>query len=126
MARELVTLVWELDEIERRLDAPTDLLALDAAHLQGEGYISGNGHVRKERVVLVDHAEVATVRGQRGDVDAPDAHFAVIGGDEPRDHHQRRRLARATGTEEGNEFSRRDSQGNAIHSDVWPERLGKV
>jgi hypothetical protein len=65
-------------------------------------------HVRKERIRLEHHADVALVRGAQRDVGAADRNAAARHRLEARDHPQRRRLAAARGTQQRHELARRD------------------
>ena len=50
-----------------------------AAHLQAEGDVAGDGEMRKQRVVLEHHADVALVRRQCGDVAPGEFDLARVG-----------------------------------------------
>jgi hypothetical protein len=103
--RALLQHVGETEDLGGRLDAPPDLGAVDAAHLQPERHVVVRVHVRVERVVLEDHRHVARLRRQVVDDLAADANRP--GGDvlEPGDHPQRRGLAAARRTDEDDELA---------------------
>ena len=61
--------------------------------------------MREERVVLEHHADAALVRRRVVDRLALQVDFAMGGGLEARQHHQRRRLAGARGPEHGQELA---------------------
>jgi hypothetical protein len=67
----------------------------DLAHLQPEGEVLVHRHVRKQRIVLEHHANVALFRRHVDDVLAVEADGAFARLLEAGDHLQRRRLAAA-------------------------------
>jgi hypothetical protein len=90
----------EADELEGIERASCGRPAMDAAAAQAERGVVGDAQVREQRVRLEDHADVATLRGDTGDVASAEEHRAAVGGLEPREHAQRRRLAAPRGAEE--------------------------
>lgn len=98
--------------------AATALLVLlgDAAHAQRKSHIVGDRHVREERIVLKDHADIALVRRQVVDRAFAEADLAACRVLEAGDHHQRRRLAGAGGAEEGDELAGLDVERNVVGS----------
>ena len=71
----------------------------------GKAMFSADRQVREQRVVLEHHADVALVRRQVGRELAVDPDLARRRLDEPGDHHQQRRLARARGPEQRHELA---------------------
>src|SRR3712207_9107130 len=65
------------------------LLATHLAHPQREGDVVGDRQVREEGVVLEDHADLALLRWQTGDVLGPDHHRSRARDLEPADDPQR-------------------------------------
>ena len=58
-AHRAVGEVGEMDELEEALHRRRDLVAPAPARLQAEGDVLGDGEMRKQRVVLEHHADVA-------------------------------------------------------------------
>jgi len=85
----------ELDEAEHFLDAFVDLGLRSTRDLHAEGDVVMHSHVRKQRVGLEDHADVALVRLQRALVLAVDRQRATGRRFEAGDHAQNGRLAAA-------------------------------
>ncbi len=63
LSGQLVLLAGELHEPERMRHARRAVGGRDAAHPQAEADVLGDGHVRKQRVVLEHHAEAALFGG---------------------------------------------------------------
>ena len=93
--------------VERALDTRLDIRLGHAVHLEREGEILRDRHVREQRVVLEDHADAALVR--RHVVDALAVERDRAGGRilEAGEHHERRRLAGAGRPEEREELAAR-------------------
>ena len=75
---------------------------------QRKGHVLEDVQVREDRVVLEHHAEAALLRRQQRDVLAVDGNQPFVDVDEAGDHHQRRRLAGARRTQQGEELARTD------------------
>ena len=84
----------ELDELERRPHAAL-ISARPAAHPEPVADVAEDGHMREQRIVLEDQADLAPVRRHLRHVLAADRDRARIGHDEARDRAQQRRLAAA-------------------------------
>ncbi len=76
-----------------------------AAGREAIGDVLRHGHVRKERVVLEDDADLAAVRRQFVDGAVADHHLAVGLLDEAGHDPEQRGLAAARGAEQGHEFA---------------------
>ncbi|MBB4226865.1 hypothetical protein GGD56_000685 [Rhizobium mongolense] len=105
--------VTELHEFERLGHLVFPFVSRQVAHLQRKSDVFGYSHVRKERVALEHHADVAPVRRELRDVppaddDAPGAWRLKAGY-----HGQKRRLSRARGPKDRNEFSSFDLKRHA-------------
>ena len=72
------------------VDPAGDLGFRHSALFQGEGDVPGDGHVREQRVVLEDDAEVPLVGLEPGDIVTVDEYRAFGQRDEARDHRQQR------------------------------------
>ena len=118
LARQAVGHALQAHHVERARDALSLLGFRDAAHRQRVGDVLPDGEVREQRVVLEHHAEVALVR--RGSRDRLAVEHDVAGGRrlEAGEHHQRRRLARARRTEQGEELAALDVQVELAHDEV--------
>src|SRR5207253_11423722 len=95
LAGELMLLAGKLNELERVRHPRRDLGRAHAAHTKSEADVLGHRHMRKESVILKDHAEAALFRRQG--VDAllvePDASTRKL--HQAGDAVERRRLAAA-------------------------------
>ena len=111
-----------LHHVERALHLRLDLGLGQLAHLEREGEVLADGHVRKERVVLEHHADAALVRRDVVDRPAVEADLAVGRGLEAGEHHQAGGLARARGAEHGQELALADAEVQVHHD----ERLAVV
>ena len=67
LAGELVFLSRQLHELQRMLDARSDLATGHTLHPQAEGDIPPDGHMGEQRVVLKHHAESTLLRRERID-----------------------------------------------------------
>ncbi len=117
LARAPLAEMAELDHGEPLRDLTGDLGPGDAALLQPEGDVAGDGEMRKQRVGLEDVAHVALMRRQPGDLGAVDADRAAVGSDQPGQHAQGRGLAASGGAEQGDGFALRDRQRDVVDRD---------
>src|SRR6185503_17665010 len=126
-ARELPWLAFleplELDDPEHLLHAPGVLGARDLLHLQPEGHVVVDRHVREERVLLKDHVHRPPVREERGDVVALQVDPAGVGDLEARDHPQGRRLAAAAGAQQREELTVPNRERDIAYRLVLAEAL---
>src|SRR5690606_23496197 len=107
-----------IDEVERPLDPLLgDVLRL-FAHLQRKREVLANRHVREQRVILEDHADVALIGRRVCDVDAVDDDPAGRRAGESGQHHQRCRLSRPGRAEQGEELTRLDGEGQVVDCGV--------
>src|SRR5262245_42554700 len=93
------------DEIKHRQHPRLDLAAARTTHRKSEGHVIEDRHVRKERIVLKHHADLAPMDRRIADLPAVDPDIAAVGLDEPGDRAQQRRLATAAWTEQAEEFA---------------------
>ena len=96
----------EPHQVERPPDPRCNRILRPAARPQRKRDVLEDAQMREDRVVLEYHAKAAPLRRHRRDVRAVEQHRAAVGADKPGDHHQRRRLARARGPEQREEFAR--------------------
>ena len=114
----------EPHELQRAAHPPAAALGIDAAHVQRERQVLPDGHVRKQGVVLEDHADAPPPRrhllhGAPGDAD--DARRRRL---ETGQHHQAGGLARTGRSEQGEELPLADLQVEIAHHQRPPvERL---
>ena len=106
----------ELHEVERRARRGAAISArADAAQLQREGDVLGDAHVREQRVVLEDHADVALVRRQADDLAVAEEDARRWSGrTKPASTISERRLARARGAEQRQELAARDVEVDIV------------
>ena len=96
------------------------------AVFKAEGDVLAHGHVRKDGVILENHADVALVRGDIVDDPAVKGDGAALDGVEARDHAQQRRLAAAGGAEQREELALPDVQIQVGDDDILPIFLDDV
>jgi hypothetical protein len=94
--------------------------------LQAERDVFSDAHVRKERVVLEDHADLPPVRGHPRDVLVFDAHAPGIGRLESRDEAQHRRLAAPGRSEQCHDLALSDRKGDVGRDTQAAETLLEV
>src|SRR5438067_10648698 len=95
----------ELHHREGSLDARGDFRFGNLSYGQRKADVLGHAHVRKQRVMLEDHADLAPVRRQLADRPALEQDFAPGRCLESCQHHEARRLARSRGSEERQELA---------------------
>ena len=94
--------------------------SLDPHHVQAIGDVLGDGHVREQRVVLEDDADMAAVWRQMVDRRAADAHLARGLPVEAGDDFQQRGFAAAGWAEQRHKFSRCDGKDTPSTTGVSP------
>jgi hypothetical protein len=104
-------------EVDHR-ECGTDALGIgrfrQAPGPQREGDVLADIHVREQRVVLEDDADVALVGRGEGDVAAAEQDRAGRGLDEAAEDAEQRGLAGAGGAEQRDEFLRRDVERDVV------------
>ena len=108
------------------MDTLAGFRAGNPAHRKAEGDVVEDAHVREERVVLEDHADVAPVHRGVGDILAIEQDLAGLGFDEPGDGAQQRGLAAARGTEQGEEIALGEDQRDVVERTDLAVTLGDV
>jgi hypothetical protein len=93
---------------------------------QPEGEILVDAHVREDRVVLEDEADVAATRIDPADGTAVEVDLAARRPLETGDHVHRRRLPAARGPEQCDERSVHDRQVEIVHGDERSEALRQM
>src|SRR5262245_59056284 len=102
------------DQTQHLLHAARDLGALALAHAEAERDVVGHRHVRAERVVLEDDADVAEVGQHVVHHLVPQHHLPTARRQEPRDALEQGGLAAAGGSQQGDELAARDVEGDAV------------
>ncbi len=92
------------EDLGRLLHAPGDLGLVELPHLEAEGHVVVDAHMRVERVILEHHRDVAIHRRQLVDDLLVDRDVARGDAFEPRHHAQGRRLAAARRADQHDEF----------------------
>ena len=82
--------------------------------------------MRKERVVLEDHAEAATLRCERIDTPLVEPDLARARREQPGEEIQRGGLAAARGAEEGDELPAPHLEGEVVEDVLRPEVLAQA
>ncbi len=122
----------ELDGLEQAQHAALDLRVRRALaglhHAEAKGNVLEHAHVVEERVVLKNEAGVALVGAELGDIRAVEEHAAgaVVGKFEAGDRAQERRLSRAAGPEQRDEFAGLDLQAHVVERGIARIFLGDV
>ena len=118
-ARELPRLafqeVLDAEDLGRVLDALADLVPLELPHLEAEGHVVEDAHMRVERVVLEHHRDVAIHRREVVHALRPDPDVAGRDLLEAGDHPQRRGLAAARRPDEDHELPVADVEVHVLH-----------
>ena len=125
LARQALLVAREFDQRQRLGRPARDLRLGDVPHLQRKRHVALHREMGKQRVVLEHHADVAPGRRQGGDFHAVDLHRSRVRPLEAGHDFQERRLARAAGAEDGQEFARRHLQRHAIECRHLAEPLGR-
>ncbi len=104
----------DLQNLGGSLNLLVDVGFFDAAHLQAEPDVLGNGHVRIESIILKDHGDIAVpgfdvVHNPVADAQRPAGDFL-----QPGHHAQQSRFAAAGRADESHEFSVRDVEIDAL------------
>ena len=123
-ARLVLVTTGELDQFEHFADAPGHFGLADPAAAQSERDVLPDGEVVEEGVALEDGVDVAAVRRHIGDVLAVQRHLTVGRVDEAADHPQRRGLAAAGRTQQGEELTRRDVEVQVAYGGTVAVGLG--
>ncbi len=89
------------DEFEHFARPLASLAGAHLAHLQPEGHVLPGRHMRKKRIRLEHHADIALVGRLPGDVLTADDHPSAVGLLQTRDQPQCRRFATAGWPEQG-------------------------
>ena len=113
-------------ELQGLKDARRPFLPVDLAEAQRESDVVAHRHVGKERIILENDANVASLRGHAADVDTGqfDPPFAWQGdaGDQP----EQRGLAGTAGAEQGQEFAFVHIEIDPVERDRASIRLGEA
>ena len=122
LSRVAVAEMAELHQGEHLVDPTAGLLARKArAHAQGKAHIVGDRHVRKQRVGLEHHADIALVRRHIGNRALVQQDVAGIGGKKSGDQIEGGGLARSAGAEQGHEGAGRNVERDLIDRFGRPE-----
>ena len=116
----------ELHEVQELVDALGDLRLRPLAHLQPERDVVPDRHVLEGGVVLEHEADVSLLRRERSRVLAGEQDLALIGGLEPGDDPEQRRLSRAARAEERGQRARLDVERDVVERDEVAEPLRDV
>ena len=125
LARQALVHRHQADRRHRRAGPLARQRAGDAGDAQAVGDVGEHVHVRKERVALEHHADVALGRRQIGDVAAGDDDPAAGRRLEPGDHPQRRRLAAAARAEQRRQGPARNAKADLVDGQR-PVRIAAV
>src|SRR5690606_37227411 len=115
-----------LDEFERLAHASVAFLPADIAHLQPEGDIAGDGHVREQRIALEHDADVAPPGRYAVERTSVEVDPAAIGLDKAGDASQQGRLAAAGRAEQGEQLSAFNNEIDAVEGPCRAIELGQA
>ena len=119
-------IVGELHQLQRRGDARRLALAADMPRLEPKGDVFGDIHVREQRVVLKQHADVAAMRRDPGDRPIVEKDLAGAGLDQTGDHPQGGGLAAARGAEQRHHAAGLDRQRQPVDGAGVAEYPGQL
>ena len=127
LARIALRKMRELHQREHLGDARMRRFARELrAHAQREADIVRHRHVRKQRVGLEHHADIALVRRHVGDRALVEQDVAGIGSDEAGDQIERGGLARSARAQQRHECAGRHVERDAVDRLHRTERLGEI
>ena len=121
-ARVAVEEMADVQEVGTLLDLPADMIGIGVAGFQPEPDVCLDRQVRKEHVVLVDHADVPPPCGDIRDVLTVEEDPARIGAVNPGYRLKEDRLSRTGGAEDDEVLSVRDRERD-IGEPEFPEAL---
>ena len=98
--------------------------SLLAACAQPKGDVLLDRKVREQRVVLEHDADITPVRRQPGQVPPAEEHLATVGGKQPGQYAQQRRLATAGGAEQRDKLALAHGEGDILKHTGLPEAFG--
>lgn len=110
--RALVAMLGQAHDVEHLRNPAPPFTARVPAYAQGEIDVIGNAEMRKQRVALEHHPEIAVLRRAAGDVRIAVKDAPGRGHREPGDGHQQRSLARAGRPKQREELAGADVQGD--------------
>src|SRR5215813_8385099 len=113
----------EIDLAQALGQPARDVRRRQLAQLEAVGDVRGHRHVRPQRIVLEDHADVACVRRQVVDAALAEPDLAAVGPVEAGDESQQRRLAAPRGPEQREQLAVADVERGAIDGGGRPELL---
>jgi hypothetical protein len=105
LRRQTPAEAYQADAFERGFGPPPCFRLRHAPHAQRKRDVAQRRHMGKQRVVLEHDADATLFRWKVHHAAAVQHDVALVGGDESRDHHQRRGLAGAGRAQEGDEFA---------------------
>ena len=123
---QAVGVLGDLDRLEDFIDAAPDLVLGQMAVFEAEGDVLAHGHVRKDGIVLEDHADVALVGRDVVDDPSVEGDGAALDGVEAGDHAQQRGLAAAGGAEQREELALAHVEAEAGDDDIFAILLDDV
>ena len=115
----------EIEHLGCSRDLSRDGSAIDSLLLQAERHVVLDAHMRVKRIVLKHHGDIALVRFQIGDVVAVEHDPSAARPLQPGDAGERRALAAAAWSKEGQELTIVDPDVEAIDSAHLIEVLGQ-
>ncbi len=118
LGRLAVQELGEVQDLGRILDLLAPLVGGDAAQLQRETHVLGDGLVRVERVVLEHHRDVAVLGRHARHVLAADLDGALVDVLESGEHAQRGALARAGRTDQHDELAVLDVEVERVNGEL--------
>ena len=126
-------LVWlpiaqiaQLHKLQRLAHAAAFLGGPDLAHPQAKADVVGNAHVRKQRIVLEHHADVALFHRDMFNRCFADTDRAAIGEDEPGDGPQQGGLATSRWAQQRKETAIGEIHGDVVQRFQRPEILADI
>jgi hypothetical protein len=124
LARRAICKSRQTHQSQHGFDADVPFLFRDAADLQTVGDITGDVHVRKQRVVLKHHADFPLVGRDVVHPLAADQDLAAVRAQESRGQIEQRGLAAAGGAEQGHELALPDRHRHTVKRGGFAESLG--
>jgi hypothetical protein len=126
LSGQLVRLIAQMHQIEHLANARLPIGLAPAAAFQAIADIARRAHIRKQRVGLEDHAEIARPCRNAPQVGLAQAKLTGIGIFQAGDHPEQSRLAASGGAEEADEGAMRDIQRDVVERRHFAEALDEV
>ena len=126
LTRQALAKAAELDDVEEARDPGQDVRPPHAAGAQPIGHVLRHGHVREQRIVLEDDADVALISRQMVDGGAVDPDTPRGLADEARDDAEQGGFATTRRPQQGHDLARLDGERHTVDGERLAIADGQV